>query len=49
MSQSVHFTTAAEYDLQIAQFDVKTAFLYDELREEIYMNVPKSQAYTSMV
>lgn len=32
---------AAEHDLEMAQFDVKTAFLNSELKEEIYMDVPK--------
>lgn len=30
---------AAHYDLEIAQFGVKTVFLNGELREEIYMDV----------
>lgn len=32
---------AAERDLEIEQFDVKTAFLYGDLTEEIYMDVPE--------
>lgn len=32
---------AAEKDLEIAQFDVKTAFLNGELKEEIFMETPK--------
>ena len=30
----------AEYDLKIEQFDIKTAFLYRDLCEEIYMDIP---------
>lgn len=33
--------TAAEYDLEIAQFDVRTAFLHGDLHEEIFMAVPE--------
>ena len=32
---------AAKDDLEIAKFDVKTAFLYGELQEEIYMQQPE--------
>lgn len=32
---------AAIEDLEIMQFDVKTAFLYGELKEEIYMKIPE--------
>lgn len=32
---------AAQYNLEIAQFDVKTAFLNGELDEDIYMDVPE--------
>jgi len=32
-------TIAAEQDLEISQFDVKTAFLYGQLEEEIYMKI----------
>lgn len=32
---------AAEMDLEIGQFDVKTAFLHGDIDEEIYMEVPK--------
>lgn len=31
----------ASYDLEMVHFDVKTAFLYAELKEEIYMNQPE--------
>lgn len=43
-------SVAAKDDLQMQQFDVKTAFLYGELSEEIYMEVPQGiQAETSKV
>ena len=32
---------AAEEDLEMASFDVSTAFLYGELPEEIYMEIPE--------
>jgi len=32
---------AAERDLEVEQFDVKTAFLHGDLHEEIYMDVPE--------
>jgi hypothetical protein len=32
---------AAKYQLEIQQMDVKTAFLYKDLDEEIYMELPK--------
>lgn len=32
---------AAREDFQIHQFDVRTAFLYGELAEEIYMEAPQ--------
>ena len=31
---------AASYGLHVQQMDVKTAFLYEELEEEIYMEQP---------
>lgn len=34
-------SVAAKEDFEIMQFDVKTAFLYGELKEEIYMEVPE--------
>ncbi|OXU28743.1 hypothetical protein TSAR_000209 [Trichomalopsis sarcophagae] len=36
---------AAKEDLEIAQFDVKTAFLYGDLQEEIYLQQP--EGYTT--
>lgn len=33
--------TAAEHDLEMVQFDVKTAFLNGDLQEEIYMDIPE--------
>jgi len=32
---------AAERDLKIEQFDIKTAFLHGDLHEEIYMDIPE--------
>lgn len=40
---------AAQEKLAIRQFDVKTAFLYGELREEIYMNAPDGFAEPNTV
>lgn len=34
------FAIAAVEDFEIRQFDIKTAFLNDQLDEEIYMQVP---------
>jgi len=31
---------AAKEDFELMQFDIKTAFLYGELNEEIYMELP---------
>ena len=31
----------AALDLEITQLDIKTAFLYDELEEELYLEQPK--------
>jgi len=31
----------AQCELELDQLDVKTAFLYDDLEEEIYMSQPK--------
>lgn len=33
--------TVAERDLELMQFDVQTAFLYGQLKEEIYMEIPE--------
>ena len=37
----VLLSIAALHDLEIHQMDVKTAFLHDELEEEIYMEQPE--------
>uniref|UniRef100_A0A1B6C2D3 Integrase catalytic domain-containing protein n=2 Tax=Clastoptera arizonana TaxID=38151 RepID=A0A1B6C2D3_9HEMI len=37
----VLFAIAAKENLQIQTFDVKTAFLYGEIEEEIYMKIPE--------
>jgi len=39
-SLRVLLALVAQYDLEMTQFDVKTAFLYGELKEEIYMKIP---------
>ena len=36
------FATAAYYDLEIEQMDVKTAFLYGLINQEIYVEYPLS-------
>ena len=33
--------TAAQYNMNIVQFDIKTAFLYGDLDEELYMECPE--------
>lgn len=40
MSYKALFAIAAAHDLEIEQMDVKTAFLYGEVEEEIYMEQP---------
>ncbi|KAL7291816.1 hypothetical protein TKK_0014597 [Trichogramma kaykai] len=39
-SLRVLFAIAAQYDLEMVQFDVKTAFLYEKLEKDIYIKVP---------
>ena len=41
MSYKAIFAIAAAHDLEIEQMDVKTAFLYGDVEEEIYMQQPK--------
>lgn len=36
----IMFAIAAQLDLEIIQFDIKTAFLHGELKEEVYMKIP---------
>lgn len=40
-SVRVMLALAANFDMEIAQFDVKTAFLNGDLTEEIYMQIPE--------
>ena len=40
-SLRVLLAVVAEKDLELVQFDVRTAFLHGELKEEIYMEVPE--------
>ena len=40
MSYKVLFALAAQYDWEIEQMDVKTAFLHGELQETVYMEQP---------
>jgi len=40
-SLCVLLSLAASRDLEISQFDVKTAFLYGKLKENIYMEIPE--------
>ena len=40
---------AASNDLEMKQFDVKTAFLYDDLRENIYVTLPEGVVSASDV
>jgi len=39
-SLRVLLALVAQHDLEMTQFNVKTAFLYGELKEEIYMKIP---------
>jgi hypothetical protein len=41
MSMRTLFAVAAQEDLQMKMFDVKTAFLHGELKEKIYMKIPE--------
>ena len=43
ISYKVLFAIAAALDLEIKQLDVKTAFLYGNIDEEIYVKQPKGQ------
>jgi len=40
-SLRVLLATVAERDLELLQFDVQTAFLYDVLSEDIFMKIPE--------
>jgi hypothetical protein len=40
MSFKILFAIAAALDLEIKQIDVKTAFLYGEVNEEVYVEQP---------
>ena len=40
-SLRILLAVAAQLDLEIVQFDIRSAFLYGELEEEIYVKVPK--------
>jgi len=40
-SLRVLLSLAASRDLDISQLDIKTAFLYGELKENIYMEIPE--------
>ena len=35
------FAIAAQYDLELVQVDIKTAYLYGDLEETIYVKIPK--------
>ena len=37
----IFFAIANQHDMELAQFDVKTAFLYGDLDEDIYMEFPE--------
>ena len=41
MTFRIIFALAAHFDLKIMQVDVKTAFLYDKIDEEIYVKLPQ--------
>lgn len=40
MTKKMFFALAAGHDLRLSQYDVKTAYLYADLKEEIYMRPP---------
>ncbi|GJQ70646.1 hypothetical protein Trydic_g23035 [Trypoxylus dichotomus] len=43
------FAIAAERNYELVKFDVKTAFLYGKLTEDVYMNIPEGYSNTNMV
>jgi hypothetical protein len=41
MSYKLLFTFVAAYDLEIEQIDIKTAFLYNKINADIYIEQPE--------